>query len=147
MHAPAMTIARMAIVAGISPDALREANRPDAAEFVEKLAKKLAESNPGDSITFADGHSDRGFDLTFFNQGETHAVIEAKTPHRPVAEPDEIDLIYASATMSAREKLLRIRQVLELRAQAEAEEARQREAAPAPEAETAANGEPENQPS
>lgn len=35
---------------------------------------------------------------------------------------DEIDLIYASATMTAEEKLLRIRQVLQLRAQAEAHE-------------------------
>jgi hypothetical protein len=36
---------------------------------------------------------------------------------------DEIDLIYASKTMDARQKLERIRMVLELRAQAEREEA------------------------
>jgi hypothetical protein len=36
---------------------------------------------------------------------------------------DEIDLIYASRTMDARQKLERIRMVLELRAQAEREEA------------------------
>ena len=47
----------------------------------------------------------------------TLLVAEAKTLHHP----DEIDLIYQSRTMTAREKLLRIRQVLQLRALAEQE--------------------------
>jgi hypothetical protein len=52
-------------------------------------------------------------------QGEGGAV-----PSTGGAGPqaDEIDMIYASRTMSAREKLLRIRQILALRAQVEAEQ-------------------------
>lgn len=126
-------LARMALVVGVTPDQLREVGRPDAAVFAERLAK----ANPGDTVTLIDGGHPRG-DSMFVNADGTYAVIQAKTYRSSDQHPDEIDLIYAS-NMSAREKLLRIRQVLQLRAQAEAEEARQREKAPATESAAESN--------
>lgn len=65
------------------------------------------------------------------NTASGRVIYQAIKPSSGASQLDEIDLIYAS-NMSAREKLLRIRQVLELRAQAEAEETRAREKAPPP---------------
>lgn len=75
----------------------------------------VLELTPEDLVTV--GRRDAAQELTRLLHGRL-AVME---PRRA----DEIDLIYASK-MSAREKLLRIRQVLELRVLAEAEEAASR---------------------
>lgn len=94
--APALTLARMADVVGVSADQLREAGRDDAAQALEKL-REPAEVAP----------------------------TPAASSDRPV---DEIDLIYASTTMTAAEKLHAIRMVLELREQAARESAARKEA-------------------
>jgi len=152
------TLAKMAFVAGVDPEQLAEAGRPEAA----KIMHTLASANPGDTITFADGTSDlvrldssgaicfvpvrqqRGTSsvavvTTAKAVGTAHTVDIAgsigltdsvSVEQKRLVGPDEIDLIYASQTMSAREKLIRIRQVLELRAQVEAE-ARAQQKAPA----------------
>lgn len=92
--APALTLARMALVLGVIPEALESANRADAAGMLRRLLAEAqqggAQSPPGAS-------------------GATPAIKHA----------DEIDLIYASQSMSAQEKLEAIRKVLHLRAQAE----------------------------
>jgi hypothetical protein len=90
---PAPTLARMAFAVGVSADELAETGRTDAAALLERIEA----------------------------QGEGGAV---PLPSAGGAGPqaDEIDMIYASRTMPAREKLLRIRQVLALRAQVEAEQ-------------------------
>lgn len=120
VHAPALTLARMAFVAGVEPDNLAEAGRPDAAE----LLIRVIHSPPGDLPTIP-GTAASGPEVHSATPGK--AVLVNMRSH---IEPDEIDLIYASR-MSAREKLLRIRQVLELRAQAEAEAAQAQQTAPA----------------
>lgn len=114
----------MAHVVGLNSEDLRRVGRDDAAAIAEKF---------GDTVNFA-----RSPDLILQNADGTLAAIEIKsgsysrsTTVNPV---DEIDLIMASR-MSPREKLLRIRQVLELRVQAEAEEAQTHETAPAEAAE------------
>jgi hypothetical protein len=94
--APARTLARMALVIGISPVQLRDAGRGDAADILERL----------------------------ISEGVTEpATIAAPAEDAARMRTDEIDLIYASKSMTAREKLAAIRTVLQLRAQVEAEEA------------------------
>lgn len=94
--APAATLARMAVAVGISYRELIDVGREDAAEAlrVEATAPPMR-TNHGGSVSSLSSHR---------------------------AEPDEIDLIYQSS-LPAREKLLLIRKVLMLRAQAEADEA------------------------
>lgn len=91
--APAATLARMAYVLGVPSAGLDRAGRADAAQALEKLRSQPHKPAPIESLATQSGG------------------------------PDEIDLIYASTTMTAREKLQRIRMVLQLRAQAEQEEA------------------------
>lgn len=146
VHAPAMTLAKMAIVVGLEPEQLAQTGRTDAADLVGRFGD-LAKT---DSIT-SDVSTTEAFREAVANyraaRGATWQrlaeLAQGSYPHgtvvRPVTDvdlvplsdnPDEIDLIYASR-MSAREKLLRIRQVLELRALAEAEEAERHKDAPA----------------
>lgn len=94
--APAATIARMALVLRVKPAALRKAGRDDAADMLEKM---LEAAERGDS------------------------VVPLTASGGQASVSDEIDLIYASRTMTAREKLLRIKQVLQLQAEVEREEA------------------------
>lgn len=91
---PAPTVARMAFAVGISADDLAKTGRTDAASLLARIEA----------------------------QGEGSAI---PLPPTGASGPqaDEIDMIVASVTMSAREKLLRINQVLSLRAQVEAEQA------------------------
>jgi hypothetical protein len=126
-------LARMAYVVGLEPGQLTQAGRPDAAKALGRYRRLLP-----DGSSFL---TDRGFggELVIRERDGTTTYARVGAPAHPGAgQPDEIDLIYASS-MSAREKLVRIRQVLELRAQAEAEEAQQREKAPAAEAAEADN--------
>lgn len=127
VRAPALTLARMAAVVGVDPDDLAVAGRDDASALMAKLQR----NSPGDTFTIVgEGESDSVF-IRHMNDSVT--FTDSATAHVTAARaggPDEIDLIYASS-MPAREKLVRIRQVLELRALAEAEEAQEREKAPA----------------
>lgn len=99
--APAATLARMAHVVGVSPDALTEAGRADAAGLLKRM---------GDDAQ--SGTSAVPLPVT----GATGRV------------PDEIDMIYASKTMTAQEKLDAIRKVLHLRAEIEAQTPQSHEA-------------------
>lgn len=94
--APAATIARMAQVLRLPSTALRKAGRDDAADMLE--------------------HMIEGPD-----RGDTVLPLPAFKGRAMVS--DEIELIYASKSMSARQKLQRIRMVLELQAEAERDEA------------------------
>lgn len=116
--APAATLARMAAVLGITPEDLASTGRTDAASLLSHMATR----------------SDYGADAVFDKDGTMH-VFQIKSSSR---NKDEIDLIVDS-NMSAREKLLRIRQVLELRTLAQGEEAAERKKASAESAE-AENG-------
>lgn len=122
----------MALAAGVASDELRAAGRLDAADALDRI-----NNSPVTNIYTEIG--DSGAEVVLERDGikQTYPLrhVDARNPlfvgdtsPRP---GDEIDLIYASK-MSPREKLLRIRQVLELRALAEAEEAQAREKAPAP---------------
>jgi len=97
--APPATLARMAFAVGVRPEQLAQAGRTDAADLLSRMEEDGISLIASRSLTMAAGGSARSSD------------------------PDEIDMIYASTTMSARQKLERIRMVLALRAQAEAEEA------------------------
>jgi hypothetical protein len=122
VHAPPLTLARMAWAVGLDSDALEKVGRADAAGILVDLQRRFPHNwqrLPLPETTVDD------------NAGLTDTVSAQLIPTVRPGGPDEIDLIYASQQMSAREKLLRIRQVLELRAQAEAEETRMHEAAPA----------------
>lgn len=93
--APTFTLARMASVLGVTPTQLVEAGRPDAAEALERL-RAIAREVP---------------------------LYEPNLPStpEPATSSDEIELIYASKTMTPQEKLNAIRVVLRLRAELEAE--------------------------
>lgn len=93
--APAATLARMAEVAGITPDQLREAGRDDAALVLEAMG---ATKRSGVALEVT---------ATLTAGGRASRAI------------DEIDMIYASKSMTAEEKLLAIRTVLRLRAEVE----------------------------
>lgn len=134
--APALTLARMAWAVGLNGEALNEVGRADAAEILEDLRERYPHNwqplgrhidvtvdEPG-SVVSVSGTSYVGATATAAGVGRVSATGFV------TQGPDEIDLIYASTRMSAREKLLRIRQVLELRALAEADEARKHEEAP-----------------
>lgn len=113
VHAPALTLARMAVAVGVTADQLAAAGRSDAGAIVTKI-----------------GSDDDGFDAVIVHTDGRMTLVQHKS--QTPGQIDEIDLIYASTTMSAREKLVRIRQVLELRELA-AQEAREQQEAPAPE--------------
>jgi len=98
--APPATLARMATVLGITPDALREAGRDDAAESLELMNEPV-------------------------KQGGSIAPVSAGGADQ---DTDEIELILESTSISARQKLVLIRKVLLLRAQADAEDAARRQA-------------------
>lgn len=106
--AAAHTLARMAIAVGLEPEALEEVDREDAAQ----AQRKILESMKNGSV--------------------------APLPASGAGPVDEIDMIYASKTMSAEQKLRAIRQVLDLRAQVEANWEQQE--APAQEAEASVHG-------
>lgn len=125
VHAPALTLARMALVLGLTSDDLVGHGRQDAGEALARLRTAA----PGDMVTFLGDGADAGADFVVGQDGSFRAY-QVKSMRTPINQLDEIDLIYASR-MSAREKLLRIRQVLELRALAEAEEAERHKEAPA----------------
>lgn len=92
--APPATLARMAIVVGLKPSDLIATKRPDAAGFLSRLQADLEDGGSIAPLPFT---------------GSTGPV------------PDEIDMIYASRSMTAQEKLDAIRKVLHLRAQVDAE--------------------------
>jgi hypothetical protein len=94
--APADTLARMGYVLQTPPNAFRRAGREDAAKALERIVAAAERGSSAVPLPVTGATGDQA---------------------------DEIDMIYASTTMSAKEKLLRIRQVLQLRAQAEADEA------------------------
>lgn len=100
--APPMTLARMADVVGVTPHQLADAGREDAAAMLERIR---AEADRGGSV----------------------APGPASTTGQ---QADEIDLIYASKSMTAEQKLKAIRQVLLLRKQVE--QATNEQAPPAP---------------
>jgi hypothetical protein len=151
VHPPALTLARMALIVGLKPDELREANRGDAADLLDRMgdgldariAEELAQDPGGTLMRNADGtysvvqvkrySTPVPMHMPMPRPKTLHGGTRISAPAAPEGELDEIDLIYAS-TMSAREKLLRIRQVLELRALADAEDGATREEAPAVEA-------------
>lgn len=91
--APPATLARMALVVGVSPARLREVGREDAAEAVELLQR-------------------------------TPKPQTSMPPARrsATAQTDEIELVYASTTMTAAQKLETIRKILMLRAEVESEQ-------------------------
>lgn len=120
VRAPALTLARMAWAVGADGIALAEAGRVDAADLLDKLQAGSAGS--GIPMPAAGG----GVDFVYSN----NVVVDTNVFLHPHHGADEIDMIYAS-NMPAREKLLRIRQVLELRAKADAEEAQTHGKAPA----------------
>ena len=130
-------LARMALVLELTPEDLVTVGRKDAAQELTRLLERPAVMEldvvpaisedgkavwvPADNVLTL--RRDIHDQLTVGDHA--HATVTRRA--------DEIDLIYASK-MSPREKLLRIRQVLELRVLAEAEEAGEREQAPAEEA-------------
>lgn len=101
-RASATSLARMAIAVGLSPEQLEQAGRDDAAEAQRRFLREM----------------------------QDNAVVPL--PVGPTASGmDEIEMIYASRSLSAREKLVRIRMVLDLRRQAEQDEVRAQRTAPA----------------
>jgi hypothetical protein len=91
--APPATLARMAYVVGVTPGQLTKAGRKDAAAILVQLQQDALDG--GSAVPLP----------------ATAAGDQA----------DEIDLVYASKTMSAEQKLKAIRQILLLRKQAETE--------------------------
>ena len=89
------TLARMAYAVNVTPEALREAGRDDAAGMLASLIDAV--------------------------DHETSAVPLPATGATG-DQADEIDMIYASQSMTPEQKLKAIRQVLQLRAQAEQEQ-------------------------
>jgi hypothetical protein len=109
--APALTLARMAYVVGISPQDLAKTGRTDAAELLTRMTD-------GADVRVVPGTANvtsRGFG--------------ARPGGDALDQVDEIDLIYASKSMNPEQKLRAIRQVLHLRAPAEQETAAQAEQA------------------
>ncbi len=98
--APATTLARMAQVVDVTEEQLTAAGRPDAAAALAELNKRVS---PPAATFVATGTAEVG-----------------STAARPTVV-DEIDLIYASTSMTPQEKLNAIRMVLRLRAEMDAE--------------------------
>lgn len=93
--APAQTLARMAQAVDVTGDQLRSVGRHDAADMLGKLDELV--------------------------DPETALAQPSTAPTRPAQVNGEIELIYASQTMTAQQKLDAIRMVLQLRAEIEAE--------------------------
>lgn len=120
--APAMTLARMAFAVGVPPEELAKTGRTDAADLLERMDASGADSViPMPATVHA-----RGFNAPVTVGG-------------PEAGADEIEMVYASRSMSPKQKLQTIRMILRLRAEAEAEEDAARKKAPAPDAEAPAD--------
>jgi hypothetical protein len=113
--APPLTLARMAFAVGVSPEDLAQTGRTDAAELLARMDESGADS----VIPLPASAVGRAYDA--------RVTINGTMEHGA----DEIDLIYASTSMTSKQKLERIRMVLRLRAEVEAEEAAAREKAPA----------------
>jgi hypothetical protein len=99
--APASTLAKMAYEVGVQSEDLARTGRTDAAALLGRLEQ---------------GTVSRTAAVTGAGQ------VTARAEEIP-GDTDEIALIYASQSMTARQKLDAIRMVMRLRAQAEAEEA------------------------
>jgi hypothetical protein len=97
-RASAVTLARMALAVGVTAQQLTTAGRSDAAQQLERIEAELQTGS---------------------------SVVPLPATGAPGQGPDEIDMIYASNSMSAAQKLNAIRKVLLLRAQAEAEAQRE----------------------
>ncbi len=93
--APAHTLARMAHVVGVTADQLREVGRADAADALENI----------DPVDLGQ---------------EPQTAKEPPRARGTALVNDEIDMIYASRSMTAQQKLEAIRMVLHLRAQVDA---------------------------
>lgn len=91
-----------------------------------------------DSVTIASLENVLGWETGSFARvaaGGEPAMRDTDVPHPPVTAgartmPDEIEMIYASRSMTAQEKLVAIRMVLHLRQQAEKDVDRQAADAP-----------------
>lgn len=105
-RAPDSTLARMAFVVGLDPDALQNGGREKAAQLLRRM--------------HAD---DPRVDLVPDVTAGLKATGQMRAYGRKSELPDEIDMIYNSASMTAQQKLEAIRMVLHLRAQAEREAA------------------------
>jgi hypothetical protein len=112
-RASATSLARMAIAVGLSPEQLEQAGRDDAAEAQRRFAREMQDNS-----------------VVPLPVGST------------VSGMDEIEMIYASRSLSARDKLVRIRMVLDLRRQAEEDQLRAQQNAPADEAGAQAEQQP-----
>jgi hypothetical protein len=105
--APANTLARMALAVGVSAEDLIEAGRGDAAEVLPSVeARRLSDSGVDFAVMRPDGQVE---------------IFEAKN-YASAGQADEIELVYASRSMTAKQKLETIRMILQLRAEVEAEE-------------------------
>lgn len=104
--APAMTLARMALVLGIPGEELIAVGRRDASDALTKAAI-------GRQIT----------DEVQFGDFASAHVTPARSSTGRSNPLGEIDMIYNSTSMTAQQKLEAIRMVLRLRAQAEKEAA------------------------
>lgn len=97
--APANTLAKMALAVDVTPEELAKTGRTDAADLLARMKAGAGAVTTTGAV--------RGV-----------GVMDSGA--------DEIDLIYESISMSAEQKLKAIRQVLHLRAQADAEAARRK---------------------
>lgn len=126
--APAKTLARMAFAVGVTPEELAKTGRTDAADLLTRI---LSDNAWTAGVPYPHTGT-AGMTVNALN-----ATVTITAGGAQPGDLDEIDMIAASTTMTARQKLERIRLVLALRAQAEAEEAQAREQqeAAAPDAE------------
>ncbi len=111
--APALTLARMAFAVGVSAEDLAKTGRTDAAELLARMDESGADS----VIPLPASAGARAYNARVMIDGSMELGA------------DEIDMIYASQSMSPKQKLERIRMVLRLRAEIEAEEAAARKKA------------------
>lgn len=118
VNAPPHTLARMAFAVGVSPAELAKTGRTDAADLLARMDASGADS----VIPLPAGVGARAFNATVEIGGVD-------------AGADEIEMVYASRSMNAKQKLQTIRMILKLRAEAEAEDAAARKKAPAGDAE------------
>jgi hypothetical protein len=115
--APAATLARMAQVVGVTTEQLANVGRVDAAEVLALGQIELT----NDPQVIQGTATVRPATVTVTTAIGAPALGK---PRKRAAVDDEIELIYRSQSMTARQKLDAIRMVLQLRLQAEADEAR-----------------------
>jgi hypothetical protein len=111
-RASATALARMAIAVKVDPEQLEEVGRGDAADEQRRILEVM--------------------------QRDSIAPLNAGVSHSPVSSA--IEMIYASPSMTNRQKLQAIAKVLRLESELAAEEATQRDAAPANNAGAEVNG-------